>query len=418
VTRRPLASLRPLLALLALALAPAVAGAHARSTSTSSWDLSADGAARVVARVHWDDLQRVLPELGGVPSAALGVRADVAAAVDGYLLAHVRLLAGGEPCVPQGSPQPVPSVDPTLVARSWRLRCTHAEPLALRIDGFLEAAPAHLHIARLRGPEGRVLERVFVQGSSEQVIDAAREGTAAAGASFADYLALGVEHIATGLDHLVFLLALLLLGSSLFEVATIVTGFTLAHSVTLALGVLGVVTPLSSAIESLIGLSIAIVALENFALTTGRATRRGIAFALAASVLAAALASAFGWLSVPASALLGVGLFALCSLGLLERAASPARLRWFVAFVFGLIHGFGFAGVLVEIGLPPERLAPALLGFNLGVELGQLAIVALAWPLLRGLLSGAPARRRLLIQLGSSPILAAGLYWFLSRAWL
>jgi hypothetical protein len=87
-----------------------------------------------------------------------------------------------------------------------------------------------------------------------------------------------------------------------------------------------------------------------------------------------------------------------------------------VAFVFGLIHGFGFAGVLAQIGLPPGRVAAALLGFNLGVELGQLVIVAITWPLLRALLRREPAQRRLLIQLGSTPVLAAGLYWFLSRS--
>jgi hypothetical protein len=188
--------------------------------------------------------------------------------------------------------------------------------------------------------------------------------------------------------------------------------------VTLALGVLGVVTPLPAAIEALIGLSIAIVALENFAMTSGPATRRGIALGLGACVVGVTIAAARGALAVPPSALLGVGLFALCSLGLLERAASPLRLRWFVAFVFGLIHGFSFAGVLAQVGLPPGRVAPALLGFNVGVELGQLVIVAFAWPLLRVALRREPARRRLLIQLGSSPILAAGLYWFLSRAWV
>ena len=181
------------------------------------------------------------------------------------------------------------------------------------------------------------------------------------------------------------------------------TGFTVAHSVTLALGVLGVVRPLSAAIESLIGLSIAIVALENFALTSGRATRRAIMLALGGGLIAAAIAAALGALATPPSALLGVGLFALCSLGLLERLPSPARLRWLVAFVFGLIHGFGFAGVLAEIGLPPGRVAAALLGFNLGVEIGQLVVVACCWPLLRILLRREPVQRRLLIQLGSTP---------------
>jgi hypothetical protein len=401
-----------LLLLLSAALA-ADAGAHARSTSTSSWELSADGTARVGLRVRWEDLQRVLPELGGITPAALARSPELALVVDRYLLRHVRLFAAGEPCAPVAAPTPLAAVDPGHFGRGWRVRCARAAPLAVAIDPFLEAVPGHLHLARLRGADGRVVERAFVQGNSRLALAPAAGPTAGSGVR--DYLRLGVEHIATGVDHLVFLLALLLLGSSFAEIATIVTGFTVAHSVTLALGVLGVVTPLSAAIEALIGLSIAIVALENFALTTGPATRRAIAFVLGASLAIAALAAVLGWLAVPASALLGIGLFALCSLSLLERARRPARLRWFVAFVFGLIHGFGFAGLLSEIGLPPDRVAAALLGFNAGVELGQLAIVGLAWPLLRLALHRAPPRRRLVIQLGSSPILAAGLYWFLAR---
>jgi hypothetical protein len=130
----------------------------------------------------------------------------------------------------------------------------------------------------------------------------------------------------------------------------------------------------------------------------------------------AALGAWAGRLAVPAVALVGIGLFACCYLGLLERAERPARMRWFVAFVFGLIHGFGFAGLLTEIGLPPGRLAAALLGFNLGVEAGQLVLVALAWPLLYLALRGGPERRALVAQLGSTPVLVAGLYWFLTRS--
>jgi hypothetical protein len=75
-----------------------------------------------------------------------------------------------------------------------------------------------------------------------------------------------------------------------------------------------------------------------------------------------------------------------------------------------------FAGLLTEIGLPPGRLAAALLGFNLGVEAGQLALVALAWPLLYLALRGGRERRAVVAQLGSTPVLSAGLYWFLTRA--
>jgi hypothetical protein len=92
-------------------------------------------------------------------------------------------------------------------------------------------------------------------------------------------------------------------------------------------------------------------------------------------------------------------------------------LRWFVAFIFGLVHGFGFAGVIAEMALPPDRVAPALFGFNLGVELGQLGIVMLTWPFLRLLSkSERPPGGMLVVQLGSAVVLAVGIFWFLTRA--
>jgi hypothetical protein len=176
------------------------------------------------------------------------------------------------------------------------------------------------------------------------------------------------------------------------------------------------VKPLASAIESLIGLSIEVVALENFSWTGGPVTRRAVRGVLAVGVGGAAVASLLGWLAVPALALAGIGVFAIGYLGLLGRVARPGRLRWFIAFVFGLVHGFGFAGLLVEIGLPVGRLAPALVGFNLGVEIGQLALVALVWPVLQLVLRTDLLRRALRIQVGSAAVMVVGLYWFLVRA--
>ncbi len=403
------------LPLLLCAAAAGEAGAHGRSTSTSTWQLGANGA-QVLLRVQLADLQRALPEMAGATPEYLATSRALQRRVERYLLEHVALRAGDLLCAPASPPLPVASPDPTHLAFRWRLDCAESLPLRARIDLFLEVVPSHLHLARFTSAEGSVLERVFVLDAESQAIAAERTAPAALASGFGDYLALGVEHIATGFDHLLFLLALLLVGASVLEVATIVTGFTLAHSVTLAIGVLGVVTPRVAAIEALIGLSIAVVALENFALTGGRATRRWVMGLLVAGVSLAVLGALAGRLLVPASALIGVGLFSCCYLGLLERAGRPARMRWFVAFVFGLIHGFGFAGLLTEIGLPPGRLAAALLGFNLGVEAGQLVLVSLAWPLLYLALRGGPERRAAVAQLGSTPVLVAGLYWFLTRA--
>ena len=254
------------------------------------------------------------------------------------------------------------------------------------------------------------------RGNVAPPLEAGAEGEGDGDSSVADYLRLGVTHIATGYDHLVFVLALLLTGTGVAQLATVVTGFTVAHSLTLALGVLGFVQPLPEAVEALIGFSIVVVACENFATTLGPAARVGLRAALGGLVVAAVLGALAGWVALPIAALLGIGLFSLCYLGLAERTKRPETLRWVVALAFGLVHGFGFAGVLAETGLPAANVAPALLGFNLGVELGQLLVVAVGWLALGALLTGPRPRRLATIQWGTTPVLAAGLYWFLSRA--
>ena len=190
------------------------------------------------------------------------------------------------------------------------------------------------------------------------------------------YIIDGVWHIWIGYDHILFLLALLLpsvllrrqgqwapaprVGGAVKEVLKVVTAFTLAHSITLSLAVLGVISLPSRIVES----------------------------AIAASVIFAALSNLRGAVELK---------------------------RWIMAFVFGLIHGFGFASVLVDLGLPTNALVLALVGFNVGVELGQLAIVALFLPLafwLRG-----TAFYRVGVLKGGSLIVALlASWWLVQRA--
>jgi hydrogenase/urease accessory protein HupE len=141
------------------------------------------------------------------------------------------------------------------------------------------------------------------------------------------YLKLGVEHILTGFDHLLFVLALFIISRSMWLLVKTVTAFTLAHSITLALATLGVVHVPSKPVEAMIALSIVFVAAE---IVHARQGREGLA------------------------------------------ASAP----WIVAFTFGLLHGLGFAGALSEVGLPQGHIPMALFFFNVGVEIGQLLFVS------------------------------------------
>lgn len=398
-------------------LAGADSQAHTRSVSYSSWEIG-EGRARVQLRIAQLELTR-LP-WGPVSPPQLQPRlAD-------YLVESLQLHAGAARCTPT-APRAL-SAPRGRAIFEWRLQCPDGA-LAIESALLLDVAPGHLHFARLRGPDGSVSERVLSSAARRWTLPASPAGTVDAdggaafdsgGSSIARYGWLGVQHIATGYDHLVFLLGLLLLAASLREVAVVVTGFTLAHSITLGLAASGRLAPDAAAVEALIGFSIALVAAENSWRLSGGA--RAVPAAVVAALLAAAALAALGVGAVSALTLAGLALFCGCYFALLQRLQSApplrpwaGRLRFAIAFGFGLVHGFGFAGVLAEIALPPERLLPALLGFNLGVELGQLAALALCWPLLRILARSGAGRP--LREAGSALICALGVFWMLSRAY-
>ena len=393
---------RCLLLLVLAGLGAAPAAAHDRTVSYSTWEI--DGArARITARLTPLDVSRF-------PWAATA-GGDLDRRLGAYLSERLTLRADGVLCpLSSGPTRQATSAD--RVVFSWEATCPSAHALQLRSELLLDLAPTHLHFARLRLAGQPSVERVLSDVERTWTIgDAASH--AAVGDSFADFLLLGIEHILTGYDHLVFLLGLLLMGGALLDVVRIVTGFTAAHSITLALAVFGVLRPQRAPIEALIGLSIAA---ENLWLAGGR--RPAARWAVTAALLALAALALRGRGSVPALTLAGLAVFAACYFGLLARAARPAPLRAAVAFVFGLIHGFGFAGVLLDAELPSDRLARALFGFNAGVELGQVAAVLALWPLLQlavrwrgGLLY------RPLIDYGSAVILAVGVFWFVSRSY-
>jgi HupE / UreJ protein len=369
---------------------PPPAAAHDRSASYSTWDLTGDGAV-VTARLAALEATR-LPWPPG----------DVAHLGD-YLSTHLRLVAGDAPC-PVSSPPRSLSAPPGELALEWRVACAPGGPRRLESDAFLDVAPSHLHFARVKLPDGRSAEHVLSDGERRFALDAP-DAPSIVGA-----VRLGVVHILSGWDHLAFILALLLLGGTLADTARVVTGFTIAHSLTLALAVVGWVRPQQAPVEALIGLSIALVAAENCWLAGRR--HSALPWGIAALLLALAGAAAAGAGSVPALALAGLALFTGCHMTRLVRADRPQRLRWHAAFGFGLLHGFGFASVLVDAGLPTAALARVLVGFNTGVELGPLAVVATVLPLVSRVRGWRPA----LLELGSAAVAGLGVFWFVTRA--
>ncbi len=389
-----------------LVLVPQRAAAHDRTTSYSAWQI--DGArARVVVRLSALDVSRF-------PWAATGERHAAEHRLADYLTSHLQLLSGDTPCAVREGPRPL-NATPGRLAYEWSVDCQQTGRLEIRSTLFVEVASAHLHFARV-ARKGLPVERVLSAREPVWPLEdaSASPGVGTAGTSLPGYVLIGIEHILSGYDHLTFLLALLLIGGSLGEVAKVVTGFTVAHSITLGLAVLGYVRPEQASVEALIGLSIALVAAENV-WVLGPCSR-AVPRLIAATLAVLALVAATGHGRVPALTLAGLALFSLCYFDLLGRVARAGSLRWAIAFIFGLVHGFGFASVLVEAGLPTERLVQALCGFNIGVELGQLMVVAFIWPLLRFALRRGEGWRLAILNYGSAATLAVGVFWFVSRA--
>src|SRR5262249_11564064 len=148
-----------------------------------------------------------------------------------YLTNHLRLFSDSEPCeLVHPGLHLVPSEDSTRRIWTWPLVCSSSRLLQLHVDAFFAAAPAHLHFARVHIAGAPISEKVFSVHSREWLLFDSEVAGQRPGSRFRDYLWLGITHILSGVDHLAFLVALLLMAESLAQVAQIVTGFTVAHS--------------------------------------------------------------------------------------------------------------------------------------------------------------------------------------------
>lgn len=368
-----------------------------------------------------------------------------------HLQEHITVAAVDQRCALARAPQQRTASTGYLVIE-LRFACAGIDELAaaggqldVRQQALFALAPSHIHFARFSFANDHQVEYLFTRQMSQRSIPLSAQQNSelavplAEGAldTIASYVSLGFRHILAGLDHIAFLLALLLLSTRLRDVLLIVTGFTIGHSLTLSLAVLEIVKPNIAFVESIIGLTIALVAIENIAVLS--AHRRAIISCTAAGLLLAALFSLPSSLASnisetavwqaytpPASAVFGLAMFAGCYLLLSDTPEAARRYRPAITLLFGLVHGFGFANVLQEVGLPETQVLPALLGFNLGVEFGQIAIVLALWLLLRlasGLFralyqnSASPAGGILASELLSAGLCCIGVYWFVQRAY-
>jgi hypothetical protein len=349
-----------LLAWIVLGATPAFA--HTKSETQSVWRI-------VGTTVH---VAFTIPEIE-LPRLAHPDRTPIR---DGELADYVRnnvsVLEGDTPC--QRS-EDVRAVGATEGFRRFEFAftCNDAAKMAIHSSAFFDIVPTHVTYAQVITEKGDLVSQILTPDQQTLALASASGESPLQNASFLQYIAMGIDHIFTGYDHQAFLLALVLLSSRLRDLIFVITGFTIGHSISLSLAVTGIIRPHAEYIDSLVGLTIALIAAENIA---DSAHRRGtIALAFGGIMLAFALASFAGLSGLPFYLVIGAAIFATNYMMLAAFIKDAARLRLLVTLVFGTIHGFSFAANLLEMKLPAGRLAELLVGFNVGVEIGQLAVV-------------------------------------------
>ncbi|WP_394826539.1 HupE/UreJ family protein [Pendulispora albinea] len=363
----------------------------AASTSTSTSTSASTSAPALELDGRWDIALRDLTyamhlDANDDGNLTWGELRTHRAQLEAYAFAHLTVAAGDRPCqtIP-GELRIVPHSDGNYAVLLFRLACdrapgaassgsTAAADIHVNYSIFFDIDPQHHGLLRFRNPEGE-RAAIFTAAAPSQRFAWTAPPPAQ---SFRDAVAEGVGHIASGIDHLLFLLALLLpsvlrregrtwrpvsdFRAAFRDVLGIVTAFTVAHSITLSLAALDVVRLPSRVVESGIAASVVLAALNNL---------------------------------VPV--LRGE--------------------RWAAAFALGLLHGFGFSAVLVDLGLARAELVRVLLGFNLGVELGQCAVVAAFLPLAYAA-RAKPLYHRMALLGGSAAIAAIAVVWLVERAFI
>jgi hydrogenase/urease accessory protein HupE len=356
--------LRAVAAAALLCIAAVVAQAHQVNLSTARVELRPDRSVAVQVALKGSDADRLAGTQIYDAQKDLADPAKVAASagpIAAYVNDHVSIAgAGGKECA-RDAPAVAPDGDGVIVRITFSCRDV-AGDLVYR-STVLTANDKSARQVVLIGAGENAPQALLDDAHPTLTISAPAPSV---WATMQRYLVTGIEHIFLGYDHIAFLVAIVLWARRLVPVIKVVTAFTIAHSITLSLAALQIVVIPSAIVEPAIAASIIFVAVENF-------------------------------------------------------FSRDVDGRWKVTFAFGLIHGFGFAGALQEMGLPANAVVPALAAFNVGVEIGQVAIVSIVVPaliLLDSLFAAdraKPVRAAALVYTLSAVITVLGSYWFLTR---
>jgi len=290
-----------------------------------------------------------------------------------YLSQHLKVTSEGKNCSLVDEIKELNSQEGSLNL-SLNFECPSNNEIKIINNALFNLVQSHIHIARIYIDNNLYTEKALFFNDQSIDLNEEKENNSFSN-SFYKFFSLGLDHILSGYDHLLFILGLLLLVTNLKRLLLVITGFTIGHSLTLSLSVINIIQVKSSLVEALIGYTIMFVGLE-YLYKENNDHRVSMIFITTLSLLLLIFGNLINP-NFPYFLILGILLFSLGYFYLLKNLNSENNLLSIITIIFGLIHGFGFGGFLLGSKISSENIFSGLLGFNLGVEVGQIIFVLL-----------------------------------------
>ena len=290
-----------------------------------------------------------------------------------YLSQHLKVTSEGKSCSLVDEIKELNSQEGSLNL-SLNFECPSNKEIKIINNVLFNLVQSHIHIARIYIDNNLYTEKALFFNDQSIDLNEEKENNSFSN-SFYKFFSLGLDHILSGYDHLLFILGLLLLVTNLKRLLLVITGFTIGHSLTLSLSVINIIQVKSSLVEALIGYTIMFVGLE-YLYKENNDHRVSMIFITTLSLLLLIFGNLINP-NFPYFLILGILLFSLGYFYLLKNLNSENNLLSIITIIFGLIHGFGFGGFLLGSKISSENIFSGLLGFNLGVEVGQIIFVLL-----------------------------------------
>lgn len=288
-----------------------------------------------------------------------------------YLRQHIQVLSENSICKMKDDIRDIASQEGYLNVEI-QFHCESEEDIKIINNAMFNLIQGHIHIARVYVDNNLFIEKaLFFNDQSLEIKENVNENSFTK--SFGSFFNTGMNHILSGYDHLLFILGLLLIVSHFRKLILVITGFTIGHSLTLSLAVFDLIQINSKLVEALIGYTIMFVGLEYFTKKNNNIVS-SVIFVILLNLLLLIVSLMLG-ISLSSALILGIVIFSISYLFFINNYKNENKFIVIITIIFGLIHGLGFGGFLLGSGINDENIVSGLLGFNLGVEFGQIAFI-------------------------------------------